>query len=74
MVAAGYDPQGMLRLFKALSKAGPSSMPAFLSTHPANEERARMVEAFIASSSASSSSSPPKPASKYLPSGALSAQ
>ena len=49
MVAAGYDPQGMLRLFKALSASGSSSMPAFLSTHPANEERARMVEAFIAS-------------------------
>jgi predicted Zn-dependent protease len=56
MVAAGYDPQGMLRLFKALSKVSPSSMPAFLSTHPANEERARTVEAFIASSSNS-----PKP-------------
>ncbi|MFL6573134.1 MAG: M48 family metallopeptidase [Burkholderiales bacterium] len=50
MVAAGYDPQGMLRLFKALSAGGASSMPAFLSTHPANEERARRVEAFIASS------------------------
>ena len=49
MVAAGYDPEGMLRLFKALSAGGTSSMPAFLSTHPANEERARMVEAFIAS-------------------------
>ena len=50
MVAAGYDPQGMLRLFKALSAGGASSMPAFLSTHPANEERSRRVEAFIASS------------------------
>jgi predicted Zn-dependent protease len=57
MVAAGYDPQGMLRLFQALSAGGASSMPAFLSTHPANEERARMVEAFIASSG----NSPPKP-------------
>jgi predicted Zn-dependent protease len=57
MVAAGYDPQGMLRLFQALSAGGASSMPAFLSTHPANEERSRMVEAFIASSG----NSPPKP-------------
>jgi predicted Zn-dependent protease len=57
MVAAGYDPQGMLRLFKALSASGSSSMPAFLSTHPANEERVKMVEAFIASSG----NSPPKP-------------
>ena len=57
MVAAGYDPEGMLRLFKALSAGGASSMPAFLSTHPANEERVRMVEAFIAASG----NSPPKP-------------
>jgi predicted Zn-dependent protease len=57
MVAAGYDPQGMLRLFKALSASGSSSMPAFLSTHPANEERVKVVEAFIASSG----NSPPKP-------------
>jgi len=56
MVAADYDPQGMLRLFRALSAGESSSMPAFLSTHPANEERARMVEAFIASPN-----SPPKP-------------
>src|SRR5262249_53959420 len=56
MVAAGYDPQGMLRLFKALSASGSSSMPAFLSSHPANEERVKMVEAFIASSG----NSPPK--------------
>jgi len=49
MVASGYDPEGMLRLFRVLSAEGSSSMPAFLSTHPANEERARMVEAFIAS-------------------------
>jgi|RhiMethySRZTD1v2_1073278.scaffolds.fasta_scaffold34407_5 predicted Zn-dependent protease len=57
MVAAGYDPQGMLRLFKALSAGGSSSVPAFLSTHPANEERVKMVEAFIASSGGA----PPKP-------------
>ena len=59
MVAAGYDPQGMLRLFKALSASGSSSVPAFLSTHPANEERVKMVEAFIASSGASSNNPPP---------------
>jgi predicted Zn-dependent protease len=61
MVAAGYDPQGMLRLFKALSAGGSSSVPAFLSTHPANEERVKMVEAFIASSGASTDNPPPKP-------------
>ena len=48
MVAAGYDPQGMLRLFKALW--GDVVDAGVLVTHPANEERSRRVEAFIASS------------------------
>ena len=65
MVAAGYDPQGMLRLFKALSASGSSSVPAFLSTHPANEERVKMVEAFIASSG----NSPPKRSTEVSPPG-----
>lgn len=47
MVAAGYDPQGLLRLFATLGKQ--PSLPVFLSTHPAAEDRYRMVEAFIAS-------------------------
>lgn len=49
MVQAGYDPQGMLRLFEALAKGNHSSgAPSFLSTHPANEERQAAVKTFIA--------------------------
>lgn len=47
MVEAGYDPRGLSRLFESLGKN--SSVPAFLSTHPASDDRARMVETFIAS-------------------------
>ena len=46
MVDAGYDPRSLVRLFDTL--AGPSSSPAFLSTHPAPEDRRQAVEAFIA--------------------------
>ena len=50
MVDAGYDPRGLVRLFDALSAArgGSGSMPSFLSTHPALEERRLAVETFIA--------------------------
>ena len=53
MVAAGYDPHGLLRLFETLGRR--DSMPAFLSTHPPSQERANAVAAFIAHR-------PPKPA------------
>lgn len=46
MVAAGYDPRGLLRLFDVLRRR--ASMPAFLSTHPAAQDRTQAVEAFIA--------------------------
>jgi predicted Zn-dependent protease len=49
MVAAGYDPRGMERLFSALAKSG-AALPGFLSTHPGAEDRAKMVQDFIASS------------------------
>ena len=46
MVAAGYDPRGMRRLFEVLRKQG--GLPAFLSTHPGAEDRMEVVERFIA--------------------------
>lgn len=55
LVAARYDPRGMLRLFDALGKQ-PSAMPAFLSTHPANDERRKAVERFIAEAAKESAS------------------
>ncbi|MBF0310678.1 MAG: M48 family metallopeptidase [Magnetococcales bacterium] len=45
MVAAGYDPHGMLRLMEILGRQG--SVPEFLSTHPGAENRQQMVQEFI---------------------------
>jgi hypothetical protein len=46
MVAAGYDPRGLVRLFEILGRR--ASAPSFLSTHPAAADRAQAVDAFIA--------------------------
>src|SRR3954468_2934028 len=45
MVAAGYDPRGMERLFNKLSKE--QSLPEFLSTHPASDSRAAKIRQYI---------------------------
>lgn len=46
MVAAGYDPRGLLRLLDAISQV--AHAPALLSTHPSSEARRAAVQAFIA--------------------------
>ncbi len=46
MVAAGYDPRGMERLFNVLGKHS-AGLPGFLSTHPGAEDRGQMVRDFI---------------------------
>jgi predicted Zn-dependent protease len=48
MVAAGYDPRGLWRLFEILSAKNPSVLPPFFSTHPGGDDRKRAIEAFIA--------------------------
>jgi predicted Zn-dependent protease len=49
MVAAGYDPQGMLQLFKILQSAeGGGGTPAFLQDHPLTEDRIKHTEERIA--------------------------
>jgi beta-barrel assembly-enhancing protease len=50
MVAARFDPRGMIDLFETLQKAsgGRSGGPEFLSTHPLTRERIERVEEFIA--------------------------
>lgn len=49
MVKAGYDPQGMLQLFKVLQEAGGSGgMPEFLMDHPLTKDRIRHTEERIA--------------------------
>ena len=37
--SAGYPPDESIELWDRMSKASPSSVPAFLSTHPANDQR-----------------------------------
>lgn len=49
MVAAGYNPRGMVGLFQELQAAsGSSSMPGFLRSHPDTNERIRKTEERIA--------------------------
>lgn len=47
--AAGYDPQGAVRLFERMALAGRSAPLAFLSTHPGGGERLASARATIAS-------------------------
>jgi predicted Zn-dependent protease len=45
MVAAGYNPQGMLGLFRTLMEAaGKGEGPAFLADHPLNKERIQRTQ------------------------------
>ena len=49
MVAAGFNPQGMIDLFQTLNKvAGSGSMPAFLSDHPLTNDRIKNTQQRIA--------------------------
>lgn len=50
MVAAGFNPDGMIQLFQALEKAsgGGSGMPAFLSDHPLTSDRIAKAKQRIA--------------------------
>ena len=50
MVAANYDPRGMIDLFQTLQQASGNKGggPEFLSTHPMSRERLERVEEFIA--------------------------
>lgn len=49
LVAAGIDPGGMPAFFNTLAKTGGGHVPAFLSTHPASEERDRVLRQRLAS-------------------------
>jgi len=48
LVAAGIDPQGMVRFFELLEKEQQLTPPEFLSTHPANTERIAALKREIA--------------------------
>lgn len=44
MVAAGYNPQGMVDVFKVLAAQGGSGTPEFLSTHPDTQKRIESLQ------------------------------
>lgn len=48
LVAAGIDPQGMVRFFELLEKEQQLAPPEFLSTHPSNTERIAALKREIA--------------------------
>jgi predicted Zn-dependent protease len=48
LVAAGIDPQGMVRFFELLEKEQQLTAPQFLSTHPSNVERISALKREIA--------------------------
>lgn len=48
LVAAGIDPQGMVRFFELLEKEQQLTPPQFLSTHPSNVERITALKSEIA--------------------------
>jgi predicted Zn-dependent protease len=49
MIAAGYDPNGMLRVMEVLERAGGGGgQPEFFSTHPSPENRIGRIEETIA--------------------------
>ena len=48
LVAAGIDPAGMPAFFNTMSQKGGGQLPAFLSTHPASEERDRALRERLA--------------------------
>ena len=50
MVAAGYNPQGMIQLFQTLERVsgGGGGMPAFLSDHPLTSDRIKHTQQRIA--------------------------
>jgi Zn-dependent protease with chaperone function len=51
MVAAGYNPQGALRMHRHLLESEGDAATSFLSSHPGGEERVAKLEAFVAQSS-----------------------
>lgn len=48
MVAAGYNPQGMVELFRTLETGGGGSTPAFLRSHPITSDRIKKTQERIA--------------------------
>jgi metalloendopeptidase OMA1, mitochondrial len=47
MAKAGYDPRQAIDFWKAMSEAAKASPPAFLSTHPPDEQRIEQIEEML---------------------------
>jgi predicted Zn-dependent protease len=47
MAAAGYDPHVAVDLWERMMKSGGSQPPAFLSTHPSDQNRINDIKAYI---------------------------
>jgi predicted Zn-dependent protease len=47
MARAGYDPKAALSLWQKMAKAGQTSTPGFLSTHPSGSTRAADISALL---------------------------
>ena len=45
---AGYDPEGLVTFFQTLQREGGAAPPAFLSSHPATQERIEETERLVA--------------------------
>lgn len=48
MVDAGYNPQGMIDVFRMLNETAGSKPPEFMSSHPDEKKRIRALEEFVA--------------------------
>ena len=47
MAEAGYPPDAGLGVWDRMSEAGGAGLPAFLSTHPANEKRKKVIREWL---------------------------
>lgn len=47
MARAGYDPDAAVSFWNNMRRAGGAGVPAFLSTHPAGDDRIRAIAAFL---------------------------
>lgn len=62
VVAAGYNPQGMVDVFKMFSEQGGGKPPEFMSTHPDDKKRVKRLEEMVLKSGRQFPAQRPMPA------------
>lgn len=67
MVGAGYNPQGMIDVFKMLHETAGSKPPEFMSSHPDEKHRIRTLEEMLAKSAKAFPPQTPIPAAARSP-------